>query len=260
MNQSTRRTVASDPSDPTLVLRALESRLARLETGARRARLCAVGSLAALAVVTLGGFAPFFGAVQEPVPPADGLEDEAETEGAEPAPASEPADDEEPLVAPEPEPLRELVLTDEAGRRRVWLGTRKGGSCGLGLYDAVGTARSELFLTAEGESRLMLSDRRGRPRAYVGVGEEGAPLVRLADREGRPVLEAGIDPMGATRVRVVDPATGRVVELHVLEDGRPGLFLGGREGIEHVSLGLSTTDAPGLRMRDERGRVVFERP
>jgi|GEM_PF-4441126 len=247
----------SDPSlrDPVTV-EALVRRVEALERGRRRARGTALVSVAALAVLGLSGFVAQDGEPPQEEPPA-GDAPSADEQGAD----GEGPRGEGPGAAPAPEePLRELVLTDAKGRRRVWLGTRDGGAAGFGLYDAAGTARAELFLADGGEARLMLNDRHGRPRAYLGVGEGGRPLLRLADDQGRPVLEAGIDPGAATRLRLVDPESGRDVELYVLGEGRPGLALGGRTGIDHASMGLSETDSPGLRLRDARGEVVFERP
>lgn len=155
----------------------------------------------------------------------------------------------------------ELVLMDDEGRKRVWLGVLPTGECGLGLYDDSGTARAEFFVGTKGETRLLFTDRAGVSRAFMGVAESGHPTLRLANSRGNPEVEAGLMADGSARIRVKGPnPNSSGVTLRRLADGRPGLDIDGDDGRTRASIGVSAQGAPGLRLRDNAGKTIFERP
>ena len=87
-----------------------------------------------------------------------------------------------------------LLIKDEAGSTRAWLGVR-GGVPSLELYDRGGKMRTALGLDPDGAPRLALLDGQQRPRLELALGPGEEAGLSLVDREGLLRAALGsIDP------------------------------------------------------------------
>ncbi len=162
--------------------------------------------------------------------------------------------------APRAAAPQELVLRDDSGRKRVWLGVLANGGAGLGFFDEQGKSRIELAMGPSGSSDLLFLDGGGLTRAHLGLANDGAPRLQLADPSGAPAVGLEVAPDGARRLRLARVDDGRAVELRILDDGRPGLEVRGPDGVGRISLGLDSAHGARIELRDPASRVSFARP
>ena len=77
--------------------------------------------------------------------------------------------------------VESLVLRDQTGTLRAWLG-EKDGNPGLDLRDRQGKLRATLGLAADGSPALVLYDAGQRVRAGLHLGPNGDPRLDLRDK------------------------------------------------------------------------------
>ena len=105
------------------------------------------------------------------------------------------------------------------------------------LKDAEGRTRAVLGVLPDGAADLSLLDDAGKAKAWLRVTTEGAASLRLVDRneKGGILLDFGR----------ADTATLNFVD----RTGRP-----------RASMLLAPDGSPGLRLADEGGKALFEKP
>lgn len=79
---------------------------------------------------------------------------------------------------------RRLVITDEQGRERIFLGLDAAGAPAIGIRDERGSPRATLSLLENGQATLQLLDGEQRGRASLAVRRDGFGELALLDRSG----------------------------------------------------------------------------
>jgi hypothetical protein len=79
---------------------------------------------------------------------------------------------------------RRVVITDEQGRERIFLGLGAAGAPAIGIRDQRGTLRATLSLLENGQATLQLLDGEQRGRASLAVRRDGFGELALLDRNG----------------------------------------------------------------------------
>ncbi|HUY20424.1 MAG TPA: hypothetical protein VNE82_09215 [Candidatus Binataceae bacterium] len=79
---------------------------------------------------------------------------------------------------------RRLVIVDEQGRERIFLGLDGAGAPAIGIRDERGTMRATLSLLENGQATLQLLDGEQRTRASLAVRRDGFGELALLDRAG----------------------------------------------------------------------------
>jgi len=79
---------------------------------------------------------------------------------------------------------RRVVITDEQGRERIFLGLGATGAPAIGIRDERGRLRATLSLLENGQTALQLLDGEQRGRASLAVRQDGFGELALLDRNG----------------------------------------------------------------------------
>ena len=178
-----------------------------------------------------------------------------------------------------------FALRTPDGKVRAALAARDDGTPGLALYDADGTARAGLELSADGQANLWFAGPEGQvtvslnPRSLRLTDAEGGVFVTrsalvLADHKQRNRVTLGLKPNGSPSLTLADKEgrTGALVD--VPDDGaRVGLFydglvraglgfgpggsqlnLYGDDGKDHATLSLAPDGTTGLIFHDREGK------
>ena len=124
---------------------------------------------------------------------------------------------------------RSILIEDEKGQRRAWLGVDNDGPT-LSLWDENGETRA-ILVVGKGGPGLVLSDEKGRRRAAMSVVAD-IPGLALSDENGK----------GLALLAVIA--------------GKPCLSLGDEKGQDRASLNVRK-EGPTLILRDEKGNLRF---
>ena len=105
--------------------------------------------------------------------------------------------------------VEKLVLRDQSGKVRAWLGLLADGSPGLMFTDREGKGGIALSVAADGSTTMGFYDTAGRARAELGM-EGHRPRLTLCDQEGKVI------------VRLPPPAPGAEgEEVRIAVEGSP---------------------------------------
>jgi hypothetical protein len=119
----------------------------------------------------------------------------------------------------QPTRVKELVVVDDAGRDRVWIGSQKLGErsvTGIFLLDESGTRRLLMGTMDEGSAGIVQYDDQGKRRMFVGTSDKinGAGMA-VMDATGKPRVHIGTGDDGSGEVHTLDVYGQPVAELTV---------------------------------------------
>ena len=124
---------------------------------------------------------------------------------------------------------KSLTIKDEKGGKRVELGTEKG-SAYVRLHDQNGRVRLSLRTAANGNPHLNLVDQTGKKPVVLRTFLDGSVLLAL-----------------------------KGLFLRSAANGSPAILLTGRGGIR-AWLGRADDGSPVLKLRDAKGKVIWQAP
>jgi len=166
---------------------------------------------------------------------------------------------------------KSLIVRDENGRARVFIGTAPDKSVAVTLRDQEGRVRAALSMAGDERPALDLFDSDGRARVTIIVGLDGAPFVNLKDDQGTlcaslmvvkrgPALLLSRPGVGSAKVAVpgrapeaMTPEEQDALAKRIVEAESPG-------AVEEVVLGTLGHGPNVIELREESGVLVWGAP
>lgn len=97
-----------------------------------------------------------------------------------------------------------LVINDQHGKARLWIGESNEGRPMLYLTDRNGNRRFGIYQGEDGSQWLRIVDRGDKTRLFVGEADDGTPMLYMADIDGDRRLEIHQDNYGSQELVFYD--------------------------------------------------------